>query len=121
MSPLKLKFSPGFTIELDSLIATNKRLGLANPIARSWLRCLVSNRAYAEARAGSGSSGASAGEETASLSMIWGATPVSGISHSQQSLQRRQRRHRWLMQASFVQKTQISRDLSPQIEQLKTK
>jgi len=41
------------------------------------------------------------------------------VSHSQQSLHRRQRSHKWLPQASLVQKTQISRDASPQIEQVK--
>jgi hypothetical protein len=41
-------------------------------------------------------------------------------SHSQQSLQRRQRAQRWLSQASFVQYTQISVDGSLQMLHWKT-
>ena len=39
-------------------------------------------------------------------------------SQVQQSLQRRQRRQRWLSQASFVQETQMSLDGSPQMLQV---
>lgn len=43
--------------------------------------------------------------------------PDNATSHSQQSLHLRHLSHRWLLQASFVQRTQIRVDSSPQILQ----
>jgi hypothetical protein len=43
---------------------------------------------------------------------------VIATSQSQQSLHRRQRSHRWLLQASFVQREQMRVESSPQMLQI---
>lgn len=48
-------------------------------------------------------------------------TAVSGTSHSQQSLQRAHRVHRWFSHASLVQYTQIAVEDSPQMLQAKVR